>query len=135
MVRARHANGGAVPNESRLENEDIACGTIYVGIRICTKYSFFVKPTVRVCSRAKEAVTSDPIQLPRPHWEKKDGTPTPQTQRSPPSSPRSIIIFEFLFPVVRLVPRKPLFPISCRVVLPYRSLRPHNNNYKFTPTF
>ena len=40
------ANGGAVPKESRLENEDIARGTIYVGIRICTKYSFFVKPTV-----------------------------------------------------------------------------------------
>ena len=46
MVRARHANGGAVPKESRLENEGIARGTIYVGIRICTKYSFFVKPTV-----------------------------------------------------------------------------------------
>ena len=48
MVRARHANGGAVPKESRLENEGIARGTIYVGIRICTKYSFFVKPTVSV---------------------------------------------------------------------------------------
>jgi len=46
MVRAGHANGGAVPKESRLENEGIAHGTIYVGIRVCTKYSFFVKPTV-----------------------------------------------------------------------------------------
>ena len=46
MVRARHANCGAVPKESRLANECIARGTIYVGIRICTKYSFFVKPTV-----------------------------------------------------------------------------------------
>ena len=43
---ARHAaNGGAVPKESPLENEGIG-GIIYVGIRICTKYSFFVKPTV-----------------------------------------------------------------------------------------
>jgi len=43
---ARHAaNGGAIPKESRLENEGIG-GTIYVGIRIHTKYSFFVKPTV-----------------------------------------------------------------------------------------
>ena len=39
-------DGGAVPKESRLENKGIECGTIYVGIRICTKYSFFVKPTV-----------------------------------------------------------------------------------------
>ena len=46
MVRARHANGGAVPKESRLENKGIVRGTIYVGIRICTKYSFFIKPTV-----------------------------------------------------------------------------------------
>jgi len=45
MVRARHVNGGAVPKESRLENEGIARGTIHVGIRICMKYSFFVKPT------------------------------------------------------------------------------------------
>ena len=46
MVRAQHANGGAIPKESQLENEGIACGTIYVGIQLCTKYSFFVKPTV-----------------------------------------------------------------------------------------
>ncbi len=38
--------GGAIPKESRLESEGIARGTIYVGIQICTKYSFFVKPTV-----------------------------------------------------------------------------------------
>jgi hypothetical protein len=37
-------NGGAVPKESRLENEGIARCTINVGIRICTKYSFFVSP-------------------------------------------------------------------------------------------
>jgi len=36
--------GGAVPKESRLENEGIARGTVYVGIRIYTKYSFFVSP-------------------------------------------------------------------------------------------
>jgi len=46
MVRAQHVNGGAIPKESRLENEGITRGTIYVGIRICMKYSFFVKPTV-----------------------------------------------------------------------------------------
>ena len=45
MVRARHANGGAIPKESPLENKGIARGTIYAGIQICTKYSFFVKPT------------------------------------------------------------------------------------------
>ena len=39
-------DGGAVPKESRLENEGISRRTIYVGIRICTKYSFFVMPTV-----------------------------------------------------------------------------------------
>ena len=50
MVRARHANGGAIPKESRLENAGIARGTIYVGTQICTKYSFFVKPTVKVLS-------------------------------------------------------------------------------------
>ena len=46
MVRARHANGGAIPKESRLENMGIARGTIYVGIQIWTKYSFFIKLTV-----------------------------------------------------------------------------------------
>jgi len=46
MVRAGHANGGAVPKESQLENEGIVRGTIYVVIQICTKYPFFVKPTV-----------------------------------------------------------------------------------------
>jgi len=35
-----------------LENEGIARGTIYVGIRIWTKYSFFVKPTVGTYNRA-----------------------------------------------------------------------------------
>ncbi len=50
MVRARHANGGAVPKESRLVNAGIAHGTIYVGTRICMKYFFFVKPAVIVLS-------------------------------------------------------------------------------------
>jgi len=62
MVRARHANGGAVPKESRLENEGIEHGTIYVGIRICTKYSFFVKPTVH---SQKSCILAFPQKLER----------------------------------------------------------------------
>ena len=53
------------PNESRLENEGIAHGTIYVGIRICTKYSFFVKAH---CNKGHGATSDDACARLHSQW-------------------------------------------------------------------